>query len=181
MRTFSVFLIMALLLAACSSQGGPAATDTPVPAATETPVQPVATATVEVAAGETATPEVVTVEVPADGAIVLRREGGIAGIQEQWTVYQDGRVVDLEGNEFQVPTELVDSLTVTAESAGFFELPDSFIPENPCCDRFTIWLGVRRGENVHVVTAVEGTEEVPPAFWQLVDTVQVALDAVVGP
>src|SRR5688572_14146619 len=60
--------------------------------------------------------------VPADAAIVLRQEGGMEGITEQWTVYQDGRIVDLAGNEWEMPATTVNFLVTSAVVGGFFSL-----------------------------------------------------------
>src|SRR3990170_256215 len=43
-------------------------------------------------------------------AIVYERNGGLAGISEEWTIYPDGRILSDQGEEYLVSPERVSSL-----------------------------------------------------------------------
>jgi hypothetical protein len=103
--------------------------------------------------------------------IVLQRSGGLAGTQEEWTIYPDGRIVDSTGKEAQTTPEQVAALLSQIDSLGFFELDESYVPRDTCCDRFTYVLTVQADGKTHSVTALEAEPSVPQAFWQAVQAV----------
>lgn len=161
-------ILLLVLLAACTPGTGQEAGQTP---AGDTATREPETATTEATNGRGG------LDVPADAAIVFRQEGGLEGIMEQWTIYQDGRLVDAAGNEFQVPAEVVQGLVTTAASSGFFDMSASYMPLDTCCDRFTYWLAVRQGDQLHTVQALSAEASVPPAFWTVLAAVQGAVEA----
>jgi hypothetical protein len=109
---------------------------------------------------------------PAGAVVVFRREGGIAGLSEQWTIFADGRVQDADGNNYEIEPAAVTAMLATIESAGFMELDNSSPPANLCCDRFVYALAVRLGDRVHTMQTVDGAEEVPEGLMSALNAVQ---------
>ena len=188
MKKILSLIVLLLLLAACAPGTGQEDGETPTPVAaveeTTSALEVVTSTPEDTATGGAAEAETTDgrggIEVPADAAIVFRREGGIEGLVEQWTIYQDGRVVDIEGSSFQVPAGVVEGLVATAESGGFFAMDARYMPLDTCCDRFTYWLAMRQGDEVHTVQALDAEESVPPMFWTIVAAVQSAVEAAAG-
>ena len=106
-----------------------------------------------------------------DALIVLQRSGGLAGTQEEWKIYPDGHIVDNAGKETQVSPELVAALLAQVDSLGFFDLDESYVPRNTCCDRFTYVLTVQSDGKAHTVTALEAEPSAPQAFWDAIQAV----------
>jgi hypothetical protein len=162
MKKIIMLIVLLGLLAACDSQTGQENGDEPPPA-------------------ESITPDSESVvDVPADAAVVLRQEGGMEGLTQEWTIYQDGRVVDMAGNTQMISEQAVEGLVTTVESAGFFDLEADYMPADPCCDRFTYWLAVRQDDRVHVVQAMDGDDSAPPEFWTVVAAVNSTVEGAGG-
>lgn len=107
-----------------------------------------------------------------DGAVIIyQRSGGIAGMSERWVVYPDGRVLQPDGQIRHVPPEQVSTLLRKIESLGFFDMNDEYLPQNPCCDRFTHTLTVRRDNQRKHVTTLDATPGTPAALWEAIDAV----------
>jgi hypothetical protein len=180
-KTIILFFLSALLLVACAklpAQEGATPVeenpDQPLPAQTETPLP-------STGAGQD---KPSPVELPEGAVLVFHRSGGIAGVNEIWTVYADGRVTLLEGNQpeastqqWQVDPEQVVTLLEKLDSLGFFTLQISGGPGDACCDRFAYSLAVAYQENSRELSAVEGASRVPDGYWQAVSEVEAFLKA----
>lgn len=102
------------------------------------------------------------------GAVVVRlqQSGGIAGINDDWAIYDDG-LITLNGSENQrVAPEKVAALQQQLLDLGFNELEASYLPADPCCDRFTYVITLHTGDQTHTVTTIDETPDAPPALWQ---------------
>jgi hypothetical protein len=106
---------------------------------------------------------------PADlttPVIVLRRSGGFAGLDEQWQIFSDGRVLSRTGRAtetaFQVPAQAVSELLVWLEGSGFFtaDVPTPN-PDEACCDRYLYELTVTSNGRSHSVVALDTPENLP--------------------
>ncbi|MFW6042635.1 MAG: hypothetical protein ACOC9C_03015, partial [Chloroflexota bacterium] len=121
-------------------------------------------------------------EALSGAAIVLNRSGGIDGDVTEWRIYADGRVQRVTGleaveaeptvEEAQVDPEEVEALLGNLEENGFFELDQSYVPGDDCCDRYFYNLSVNATDRVHAVSAVEATEDVPESVWESIDLIQ---------
>jgi len=163
----SSLLIIALAGCATLPAEAPAPTETPAPSAT-----PGATAT---------TPP--KSELPGEAVIVYKRSGGIAGLDEMWTIYPDGNVAFAahaqgEGPErlYQVEAAEVAALVDTLDTLGFFALTGNYMPLDTCCDRITYDIEARSGDLVNHVVTLDAAPNTPPELWQAID----ALNAFVG-
>jgi len=163
----SSLLIIALAGCATLPAEAPAPTETPAPSAT-----PAATAT---------TPP--KSELPGEAVIVYKRSGGIAGLDEMWTIYPDGNVAFAahaqgEGPErlYQAEAAEVAALVDTLETLGFFTLTGNYLPLDTCCDRITYDIEARSGDLINHVVTLDAAPNTPPELWQAID----ALNAFVG-
>jgi len=163
----SSLLIIALAGCATLPAEAPAPTETPAPSAT-----PGATAT---------TPP--KSELPGEAVIVYKRSGGIAGLDEMWTIYPDGNVAFAahaqgEGPErlYQVEAAEVAALVDTLDTLGFFALTGNYMPLDTCCDRITYDIEARSGDLVNHVVTLDAAPNTPPELWQAID----ALNEFVG-
>jgi hypothetical protein len=163
-KVLMITLLGSLLLAACATLPAQeqSPTEAPVvvsPAPAETQVPPAAGKT-PVDVGKGSLPEGVVIE--------FRRSGGIAGVNEDWFVYSDGRITQ-GGNEWQVTPEQVQELLAKIETLGFFEMKGSYTELNTCCDRFTYELTVRSGDKVNRVSTIDAAPGAPAELWQVID------------
>ena len=185
---YLLLTILALFLAACAPETNEPGTqlpdiqDTLEPAATEVAsvVAPVLTPS-SLACEEL--PETQTegeetgVTVPENAVIVYSKEGGFAGITETWTIYADGRILGNEGQNLEVPPQVVDGIVSLAGGAGFFDLKNNYLPENTCCDFFIYTLTVRNCEQAHTVVTMDDAPGTPEELWQILEAVQILLAA----
>lgn len=184
---------LALLLVACGATG-----QQPPEPVTST-AAPTATAAMPLAASPSpsATPTVPEtviispVETPAEGGpvidsqssggempegldeavIVYQRSGGLAARTEWWAIFPDGRVISQDGQVGQVAPERVAELLASLEALGVFEMQDAYLPDDPCCDRYTHTLTVRRDGQAKTVTTLDAAPGAPDALWQAIDAV----------
>ena len=163
-RTLWTTLILLILLTACApaepelAPGFPEASSTPPPSA----IEPTAATRVSLTPQDSSA---------ASAVIILGQEGGIAGVQNEWTIYGDGRIVTNNGDELMVEPEEVTALLETIEQAGFFDLEQ---PEaaDICCDFFTFTLTIKSGELEKRIVMSEGDPSIPQALSETLAAVQ---------
>ena len=126
--------------------------------------------------GETKSPNDESGETGKDLLIVLKRSGGLAGVDESWRISADGRILASDGKASQVSADSIRAAVEALDSLGFFELNSSYMPLDTCCDRFTYQLSVTANGKTHVVTALEGAQETPEDFWKAINVVNILLD-----
>jgi len=74
--------------------------------------------------------------------IVYAREGGLAGLSQEWIIHPDGRIEGPNGEELQADPQDVFAIYGLAGGMAFFELTDDYMPSDDCCDTFTYTLTV---------------------------------------
>jgi hypothetical protein len=153
MYVISFWLIFLLLLSGCAVETAhapevePELTATPAPTATVAP----------------------------NVAVIFKRSGGFAGVNEGWTIFTDGRIETNSSNQPQLSAEEVEQLLNSLESAGFFELEGSYLPEDTCCDRFFYEVTAVHNSTYHTVRTLEATPDMPEALQQALRLIQTAL------
>ena len=144
-----------LLLAACSPAAPqPAPESSVTPPGTSSPTAPV----VE---GTEAMP---TPSAQDEAVIEFHRSGGFAGISESWAIYADGRIVPSDGSVQHMSPDQVTALVEEISDAGFFDLADSYLPKNTCCDMFFYEITVRHEGQSKTVETMDGFEDIPEAL-----------------
>lgn len=111
-------------------------------------------------------------------SIVLRKTGGFAGVDESWQIASDGRITTSEGETGQVSTSDLNAAVEQLAAAGFFDLKDSYVPQDTCCDRFTYQLTVTVDGEPHSVTILQAAPETPDQFWKSLEVVNSLLASV---
>ena len=71
------------------------------------------------------------------------------------------RITRSDGREWQITPTEVEQLLADIKAAGFFELGDSYMPLNTCCDRITYVLTVKSDDQVKTVTTIDAAPNVP--------------------
>ncbi|MCB0166980.1 MAG: hypothetical protein KDI79_22325 [Anaerolineae bacterium] len=160
--------LLLFLLPACSRSAQPAPPSpiapTPTPIPEPTRVSPLPSPTIPVfespiSPGEVETP---TDQPRSDEPVIeFKRSGGFAGREDAFMIYADGRV-ETNGQETgQIEAEAVEALVNQADAVGFFELDESYISKDTCCDRFTYQLTLRHGDKENSVVTIDDAENMP--------------------
>lgn len=146
-----------LLLAACA---GPRT----APASLPTTQQPVASPS------QTGAEKPVPA-LPAGAVIEYRRSGGVAGVDEVYTIYADGRIVNAKGREWFVSPQEVARLAEGIMQVGFFQAQEVGSSIAPCCDRFSYTLTVSLAGQTHTIHTYDGAGDLPEAIQRAFDDV----------
>jgi hypothetical protein len=163
MRFWSVLMIvMVLTQAACLP---PRDASTPVP-----PAQPSEVPT-KVGSDNPAP------DLPDGAVIVYRHSGGIAGLDETFTIYADGRVTSADGMQEQVSPQDVQHLLKEIEQAGFLTVDQAGPSIVPCCDRISYTLTVRMDGKTHTLQTYDGASDQPVALQTAMNILNRFLDA----
>ena len=110
-------------------------------------------------------------------AVIFKRSGGIAGFAEEWTIFTDGHIETNSTIPPQLTAEEVEQLLHSLDSLGFFELEDSYLPKDTCCDRFLYEITAVQSSKFHTVTTLETTPDMPEALQQTLRLIQEKLFA----
>ena len=110
-------------------------------------------------------------------AVIFKRSGGLAGVAEQWVIFVNGRVETNSTQTAQLTAEEVNLLLNSLTSAGFFELENSYLPEDTCCDRFLYEITALQSSTFHTVTTLEATPDMPESLQQSLNLIENALFA----
>jgi hypothetical protein len=174
MKRCSVWIIIAIMLAACAGTVAPSTSPLVSPLMTHA-LSPVATSIVPPDQSGTApTATSGRVAVFPETIIVYQRAGGFAGTSDKWTIYQTGRIVAGDGAEWQVPAEQVAPLFELVESPAFGELDEKYAPAGTCNDCYTHTLTVYGPGEPQSVTFVDGAE-IPSALQRLLTELNTAI------
>ena len=101
----------------------------------------------------------------------LIQEGGFAGVDLTWSIYENGLIVTPAGEELSVAPAVVDELLEIITQSGFFEIVQSK-SSNICCDFFTYTLTVSTGEQNNVITLSDGDPNKPAGLSEAISAVQ---------
>lgn len=112
------------------------------------------------------------VTVPPGAIIVFQRSGGIAGLDENWIIYSEGRLVSAEGKEWQVDPREIAILASGIEELGFLDLRDSYLEWNSCCDRFSYTLTLKTAGSKKTVTWIDANPEIPVNLLAIQERIQ---------
>jgi hypothetical protein len=104
--------------------------------------------------------------------VVYRREGRFPDSPQKWTFYHTGRLVDEDGNEWQLPAETVKPLFDFVESPDFSALDRSYTASGECLDCLQHVLTVYREGEVHEITFTEGVSDAPEELTWLLDEME---------
>ncbi len=117
--------------------------------------------------------------VPGGSLVILvHRTGGLAGVDETWTMYDDGRVA-YTGHGTGTQTNQISSDAVAAvmalARANFAALDTEYNPANTCCDRFVYEITITVNGQSKTIHAVDGATDEPPTTTQILTALQAAM------
>lgn len=107
----------------------------------------------------------------SDTVIVYGRSGGFAGLQQEWTIYPDGRIDFPDGSQKQVDPAQIQTLFDTIRTANFQSLNDSYLPKDTCCDLFTYTVTVQTDSEKQTITTMDGASNVPVELTAVLQTI----------
>ncbi len=79
--------------------------------------------------------------------IIYAREGGFAGISQEWVIHLDGTIDAPGDQEMSVPSEDVQDIIIKGQESDFAALAAETANTDVCCDRMTYTLTVVSGDN----------------------------------
>ncbi len=97
--------------------------------------------------------------VSTDIVITYQREGGIAGITQEWIIYPDGQIIGPGGKEMEAPPQDVIALLAKAAEIESSSLKESYVPDDACCDQFIYTVIVKVGDQETKVRTSDGAEQ----------------------
>lgn len=117
----------------------------------------------------------------AKPVVSFNQSGGIAGIQEDWTIYDDGRILRNGQLLAEIDLEEVAALQQELVDLGLKEVAGDYVPADTCCDRFLYTLNIYEGENFYEITALDGTPDTPEQIWAAIELIRSVLSATSSP
>ena len=113
--------------------------------------------------------------------ITFERNGGIAGIAEEWTLQPDGQITLKDGQTddtqtWQIPAEQMTQLLTDIEALGFFALDGNYLPLDTCCDRITYQLTIQNEAGQHTISTLDAAPDVPETVWTILDKIGAVVD-----
>jgi hypothetical protein len=116
---------------------------------------------------------------PASGLFIrYHRSGGIAGVDETWLFYADGRVEYSgrgQGHAVRLSANQINALMAAARSPEVAALNESYVPANSCCDRFLYEITLVVDGQTKTVRTLDAAPDQPPALTNLLDAIDMAL------
>ena len=97
------------------------------------------------------------------------------GMHQRVIIYADGRVIALGSSRGAAPvserinTTALENWLAETEAVGFFEMKDSYLSGDTCCDRITYRLTVHYKSQSKTVTTIDAAPGQPPQLPELLD------------
>lgn len=107
--------------------------------------------------------------------VVYSRTGGIAGISEEWRLFEDGRVVDAEGVEYSISAADMADLIDKIEALGFYEWEAGPRRLGSCADCFSYTINANHDGQSNQLNFVDGQADVPEGIWIILESLQALL------
>jgi hypothetical protein len=106
---------------------------------------------------------------PVSGSV--RITGGVAGIDDTWTLADDGIVTRPDGTLAVADPADLAVLAAAIADARFFSLDDEYLPEDTCCDRFEYRVSLAQGERSHTVVTIDDADA-PEGLFAVIEAFQ---------
>ncbi len=106
-------------------------------------------------------------------SVTYRRSGGLAGTDDTWQIFADGKVMhqgQIAGTPPQLTEAQMTELTAAIRAANFMSLADSYVPQNTCCDRYLYEITVTLDGQSKTVQTIDASPTAPAELTRLVDT-----------
>ena len=90
--------------------------------------------------------------------IVYQRQDGTANTLQQWTFYHTGRILAVDGTEWQSPAERIKPLFSLVEALDYWGLKDTYAPTDACSGCQAHIITVYREGKIKKVVVTQGVE-----------------------
>lgn len=104
--------------------------------------------------------------IAVDAIIIYEREGGFAGIGQEWVIHLDGTIDGPGEQQLTVPSEEVMALVETSIDSKIESLAPNAAAPDACCDQFTYTLTFVSGDEEWSLVMTD-TSEQPPEISEL--------------
>jgi hypothetical protein len=109
--------------------------------------------------------------ISTDSSLTYQREGGLAGINQEWIILPDGRIIAPDGEEMQVPPqEAVDLLSRSAEIEPA-STSISYVAGDECCDQFFYTIIIKVGDQEITLQTSDGANH-PESITSLIEDIE---------
>jgi hypothetical protein len=92
-------------------------------------------------------------------------------LQQQWTIYADGRIDMPDGSPKQVSTEHIETLLAAIEAANVLTLSNSYVPADACCDQFYYDITFYLEGGTKQVATMDGAPKQPETLTAVLDSI----------
>ena len=115
----------------------------------------------------------------SEGAFEYSRTGGVTGTDERWRFFSDGRVVDAQGVEYEIPETEIASLLEEIEALGFYDWEVGRNRLGSCADCFTYTISAHNDGQSNQLSFVDAQADVPEGIWTILEGIQGLLEVAV--
>ena len=186
MARISVLVLLAMILAACAPEGPGISPISVLPTpvlATSVPPKPTSPTQTPVprllvtAAAATMTPVTSGTGQALQPVLVIRRTGGFAGVEEEWSIYEDGRVTLPNGQHQQIEAEAVSRLLTEITQSGFFNMGDAVGGMSKCRDCFNYQITVSKDGQTKTIRVQPESSNIPQELLKAIESINTFLNA----
>jgi hypothetical protein len=110
---------------------------------------------------------------PVSGSI--RIAGGVAGIDQTWTLATDGTVTRPDGSLAVADPADLAALREAMARAKFFDLDPEYVPTDTCCDRFEYRISLTQGDLSNTVVTIDDADA-PEGLFLVIDAFRTAVE-----
>ncbi len=94
-----------------------------------------------------------------DTIIIYERQGGFAGISQEWVIHLDGSINGPGDQQLAAPPEEVQELVETGVESDLESLASKAAEHDACCDQFTYTLTVVSGDEQWSLRTTDTAEQ----------------------
>jgi hypothetical protein len=117
------------------------------------------------------------IAVPANDVVIqVHRTGGIAGTNDTWLIYGDGRIEYSGVGSSQSKQLAPDQMnTLNAAVRDVMAMPGAYTAKNACCDRFVYDVTIMSDGQTKIVHTVDAAPDEPPPVTNLLAAIMSAV------
>ena len=114
----------------------------------------------------------------AGWTLIYNRSGGLAGMNQTWTLYSDGRMLDDQDQPVKVSSDRISALVAEINQVDFFSYSDDYGKSSTCNDCFTTKLSFTKdGQTKTILIVEDGSTQIPNQLQTLVQNMSEILNS----
>ncbi len=106
-----------------------------------------------------------------DTSLTYQREGGVTGINQEWTIYPNGRIIAPDGQEMQVSQEATADVLSRSAAIESADLSKSYVADDECCDQFFYTIIIKVGDQETTLHTSDGANH-PESITLLIEEIE---------